>query len=359
LLPLPETATATRRNIAQKYKLSGFPDLRQFLHIRCGDDILPTLSAAGISGDKVRWADPLCEGPLHRHATDTARQKERAAYLAARMSIPMTETYRDLMGDDWRVDQCVHYDETILWFEADLFDQAILVYLLARLGAYRTRTRLSLICIGEFPGVHRFIGLGQLSADQLATLLPERRPVTPGQIRLATRTWEAFQSESPVALASIGGMRSSTLPFLPAAVRRYLAEYPSLRNGLSRTEQLALEAIAAGARTPREVFPRVQERERRPYMGDGMLYAVLRGLAAPRYPAIAGTHGRLPRLKDPEFAGHPLRLTDTGRRLLSNEIDWCAVSGVIRQIGGVTLRGPRPRWRWDTRRHVIVEQRSR
>ena len=317
------------------------------------------LTAAGIPGDKVCWADPLCEGPLHRHSTDAARQKERAAYLSARGSVPMTETYRDLMGDDWRIDQCVHYDETILWFEADLFDQAILVYLLARLAAFRSRTRLSLICIGEFPGIERFIGLGQLTPGQLATLLPGRRPVTAGQFRLAARAWDALRSPDPMALAAIGRMRSSAMPFLPAAMRRYLAEYPSLRNGLGRTEQLALEAIAAGARTPKQVFPRVQERERRPYMGDTMLYAVLRDLASPRYPAIAGAHGRLPRLKDPEFIDHPIHLTDTGRRLLSNEIDWCAVSGVIRPIGGVTLRGPRPRWRWDTRRHVIVEQRSR
>lgn len=307
----------------------------------------------------MQWADPLCEGPLHRHRSDTARQKERAAYLSARGSMPMTETYRDLMGDDRRIDQCVHYEETILWFEADLFDQAILVYLLTRLGAFRTRTRLSLICIGEFPGVDRFIGLGQLSPAQLASLMPARRPVTPGQIRLASRAWDALRAENPTGLAAIGRMRSNALPFLPAAMRRYLAEYPSLKNGLSRTEQLALEAIAAGARTPGEVIPLVQDREARPYMGDTMLYAVLRDLAAPRYPAIAGVRGRLPRLLDPGFGGHPIQLTDTGRRLLSNEIDWCAVSGVVRQIGGVTLRGPRPRWRWDTRRRIIVERRSR
>jgi hypothetical protein len=86
---------------------------------------------------------------------------------------------------------------------------------------------------------------------------------------------------------------------------------------------------------------------------------VLRGLASTRFPAIAGAHGRLPRLKDAEFADHPIQLTDTGQRLLANEIDWCAVSGVIRHIGGVTLRGSGPRWRWDTRRRVIVEQRWR
>ncbi|HSE51022.1 MAG TPA: hypothetical protein VLB00_02475 [Gemmatimonadales bacterium] len=359
MLPRPETAAATRRNIARKYKLSEFPEPRQYLHIRCGDDILDQLTAGGISGDKIKWFDALCEGPLHHHATDRARQKERAAWAALRFDIPLTELYRDLMGQDWRVDQAVHYDETVLWFEADLFDQLILVYLLNRLAPLRRRTRLSLICIGSFPGVKRFIGLGQLRPAQLATLFPRRRPVTWGQLRLARRTWDALLEPEPLALSRIGAMRSTALPFLPAAVRRYLAEYPSVRNGLGRTEQLALEAIAAGAGTGAEVFVAVQNRERRPYMGDTMLYAVLRGLASGRFPAIAGAHRKLSRLDPARFAQEPLRLTDTGKGLLANQLDWFAVSGVIRQIGGVTMRGAGPRWRWDTRRRVIVEQRWR
>jgi hypothetical protein len=359
LLPRPETAAATRRNIARKYKLSEFPEPRQFLHIRCGDDILDTLTAGGIAGDKIKWFDALCEGPLHRHAIDRGRQKERAAWGAMRFDLPMTEMYRELMGQDWRVDQAVHYDETVLWFEADLFDQLILVYLLTRLAPLRRRTRLSLICIGRYPGVKRFIGLGQLRPAQLARLFPRRRPVTWGQLRLARRTWEALLEPEPLALSRIGAMRSTALPFLPAAVRRYLAEYPSVRNGLGRTEQLALEAIAAGAKTGAEVFLAVQNRERRPYMGDTMLYAVLRGLAGGRFPAIAGAHKKLSRLPPDQLAHHPLRLTDTGKGLLANQLDWFAVSGVIRQIGGVTMRGAGPRWRWDTKRRVIVEQRWR
>jgi hypothetical protein len=103
-------------------------------------------------------------------ADDDRRQKERAAYIAARYQIPFTETHREMLGQDWRVTQCARYDETVLWFEADLFDQLILVYLLQRLARFQEATRLTLVCIGDFPGVERFIGLGQLTPDQLATL---------------------------------------------------------------------------------------------------------------------------------------------------------------------------------------------
>ena len=105
---------------------------------------------------------------------------------------------------------------------------------------------------------------------------------------------------------------------------RYLAEYPSTDNGLSQTAQYALEAIAEGARTAGEAFVRVQQWERRPFMGDTMFYAVLRDLAAGDGPAVAGAPPRL-----------------------------------ARHLGGVTLRGPDPRWRWDPRRQRIVERRPR
>jgi hypothetical protein len=359
LLPFPDTTTATRRNIVRKYKLSEFPDPRPFLHIRCGDDILDKLVEAGIKGDGIRWADVLCEGPLHLHADDRQRQKERAAYIAARYQIPLTETYREILGADYRVDQCVRYDETVLWFEADLFDQVILVYLLARLARLADEARISLICIGSFPRVRRFIGLGQLTPAQLATLLPQRRRVTPEQFALAGRAWAAFNAPDPGELIRLSRERDAALPFLPAAIRRYLAEYPSTRNGLSRTEQRALEAIAAGARTPAEAFERVQRREQRPFMGDWMFHAVIRGLASGKQPAIEGDHPRLARLHDRELHRSSVRLTAAGRKLLAGETYWCRLSGLARSIGGVHFRGAEPRWRWDSSRGRIVERRPK
>jgi hypothetical protein len=359
LLPLPDTTVATRRHIARKYKLSEFPDPQPFLHIRCGDDILDKLDQAGLPGDKIRWTDVLCEGPLHQHANEVHRRRERAAYLAARYQVPFTETYREIMGADWRVSQCVRYTETVLWFEADLFDQAILVYLLTRLRPLAEDTRVSLICIGSFPGVRRFVGLGQLTPAQLATLLPGRQPITRGQFQLAAQAWDALNSASPREVQRLSCMRSRALPFLPAALRRYLEEYPSTRNGLGRTEQLVLEAFAAGPRTPFEAFPQVQEREPRPYQGDAMFYAVVRGLVSGDPPALTGGHPRLGRLRESELRECPVWLTDLGRRLLANKADWCRSSQAARWIGGVLLRGAAPGWRWDPARGRVVARRRR
>ncbi len=343
----------------RKYKLSEFPDPVQFLHIRCGDDILDKLNEAGLAGDKIRWSDVLCEGPLRRYPDERQRLKERAAYLAARYAAPMAETYRELLGQDWRVTQCVRYDETVLWFEADLFDQVILVYLLQRLAPFQEETRISLVCIGEFPGVERFIGLGQLTPEQLASLLPGRQRVTRRQFALAREAWAALNHHHPRELNRLSRMRSRALPFLRGALQRYLAEYPSTRNGLSQTEQLALEAIENGARAPGAAFVAVQQREPRPYLGDSMFYAVLRDLASGDYPALAGSRRNLSRLPDAELKECELWLTPLGKRVLANQADWFELSERARWMGGVLLRGPKPRWRWHPERARLVEQRGK
>jgi hypothetical protein len=312
-----------------------------------------------VPGDKIRWADPLCEGPLHIHASEAQRQQERAAYLSARFFVPMTETFREIMGADWRVDQCEHYHETVLWFEADLFDQAILVYLLQRLKRLADRTRVSLVCIGGFPGIDRFVGLGQLTPAQLATLLPTRQPITRRQFQLAEEVWAALNAPHPRELVRLARSKTRALPFLPDALSRYLAEYPSVANGLSRTAQMALEEIERGATSPAVAFERVQAREPRPFMGDSMFYAVLRDLASGLSPLLAGAHRRFSRMPDAEMHHRPVWLTAQGGRVLAGRADWCQLAGVARQMGGVTLDGGHPRWRWDPAQERLVERRRR
>jgi hypothetical protein len=345
--------------MGRKYKLSDFADPVQFLHIRCGEDILARLLAAGIPGDLLSWSDPLCEGPLLHREAPAARLSARAGYLASRFGVPMTETHRELAVAERRLSECVRYEETTLWFEADLFDQLILVYLLQRLAPFANRTRLSLICVGGFAGVPRFVGLGQLRGEQLAALWPMRAPVTRAQVALARRAWAALHDPMPRELNRLAALRSRALPFLPAAVARYLQEYPWVGDGLSLTERRALEAIAAGARTAVEAFGSVQDREERPFMGDAMFFAVLRDLAGGDYPVLSGGRRNLARVPVTELAETPLWLSALGERVLAGKADWTALANRDRWIGGVRLTGAEPRWRYDPTKRRAVEQRRR
>ena len=87
----------------------------------------------------------------------------------------------------------IRYAHIVLWFEHDLYDQACLVRVLATLAARPTLPRVELVCIDRFPGIARFIGLGQLSPEQLGGLWRRRKPVGRRQLALGARGWMALQ----------------------------------------------------------------------------------------------------------------------------------------------------------------------
>ena len=93
--------------------------------------------------------------------------------------------------------------EYVLWFEADLYDQLQIIQILARLADLGVPAqRITLICIGEHPGIARFGGLGELTAEQLRELPATNAcaRLTPAALQLATRAWAAFRAPTPDGL---------------------------------------------------------------------------------------------------------------------------------------------------------------
>ena len=175
--------------------------------------------------------------------------------------------------------------EVVLWFEHDLYDQLQLLQLLDRL-ADAARGRVSLVCIGAFPGVEPFYGLGQLSPAQLASLHPGRAPVADAQWALARAAWAAFRAPDPVEIERVLAGDTDALPFLRGALLRHLEQFPAADDGLSRTERQLLEAAAGGAAGPRELFLADQAREEAVFMGDTTLWSYVAGLAAGPEPLL-------------------------------------------------------------------------
>lgn len=314
------------------------------LHLRCGTDILWKLDDAGIPGRKVSWADPLCQGPVPFADRERLRPV-RAKWLQGEFGIQHPSDLDDLVEADHVVDSATEHDEVVLWFEADLFDQAILVHLLDRLGhLLETGTRLSLVTLHEMPGVKRFIGLGQLSPSQLAGLFPGRIAVTREMVNAAREAWSAWTAPTPELLQRIATSTTSPLPYLPAAVERLLEELPDPRTGLGRTERTGLEVISGGPTTLFDAFRASQEREERPWLGDTMFFTMLRPLAAGSSPLVA-SEGAWPGSTD---QGENPRLTVTaiGRSVLAGEADWLAICTRGRWIAGTELRPGEPAWRY-------------
>jgi hypothetical protein len=254
----------------------------------------------------------------------------------------------------WLAAAAAEYDEVVFWFEHDLFDQLLLI---RALDALQEQQNVSLICIDRFPGVEPFYGLGQLDAAQLATLTDTRAPITPDQYALAQHAWAAFGAADPRELAQVAHLTTSStraravLPFLGDALTRFLAEYPSVAHGLSRTEELALSALRDGPTSAGALFGAAQSQERHPFMGDWSFYQILRRLHSARTPLLIVQD----LTDDVDLRSLDVTITEAGRDVIEGQEDGVALNGIDRWLGGVHLIGPdRSPWRWDAWRETLV-----
>jgi hypothetical protein len=319
------------------------------LHIRCGDDIRDKLAEAGVEGDYLSFADPAWLGPP---PASNAWIAGRAALIAERTGLPRQKIRADLGDAYWRLARApAEYGRIVLWFEHDLYDQAALVRVLAGFAPRKKLPSIELISVDRFRGIKRFIGLGQLSAAQLATLWSRRKRVSRRQLALGAKAWAALRAPTPEPLKDLLKASIRDLPFLKAALQRHLQELPWPTDGLSLTERGALAVLAKGARTVSEVFAEAQiGREPQPFMGDLFFWSVLRDLIeAPRPPIAVSAATR-------RAAWHKrlLRLTPTGKALLQGKLDWQATGPLERWVGGIAVAHDAPVRRWNSRTGRVI-----
>jgi hypothetical protein len=319
------------------------------LHVTNGDST--DVKGTGLAERIVVWRDVLHEGPVPDVAPDELR-RIRAGFLAGTAGLDEPDVRRQFEERDETLAGARDGDY-VLWFEADLYCQLQLTEILARLADLAVPAeRITLISIGEYPGIAHFGGLGELTADQLRELAttPARATLNGAALDLAVRAWSALRAPQPYGLGPIAAARSGQLRFLGEAFDRLSREYPSTRDGLSLTERRILAALVDGEQTAETVFLRIAARETRPYLGDTFAFAAMERLVRARTPLLDAT--------DPPVGVHTrLRLTATGARVLAGTEDHVALNGVDRWIGGVHLDGAEARWRWDEGTETITATR--
>ena len=305
------------------------------LHITNGESVIHSFAAAHIDGAYLSWLDVLYEGPVPdlphealagvraRAISELGWGEEAGVRNAFAARDAALASFHDHGGD-----------EIVLWFEHDLFDQLQLIQALAWFAEQDLGgTQLSLVYIAAH--------------EQIPALLPERRPVTADQLSLGRAAWKAFCAPDPRAIVELLSPHSfrdlSPLPFLGAALRRWLEEYPSTQNGLSRTEQQLLEAAASGKRDRAAIFLASQQKEESIFLGDSSAWLRLNRMTEGPAPALHKT------------APEQYSLTPFGNRLLAGEADWIrSRGGIDLWLGGVHLAGLDAAWRWDGDRRILT-----
>ncbi|MHA1537074.1 MAG: DUF1835 domain-containing protein [Alphaproteobacteria bacterium] len=326
------------------------------IHIRCGDDMRPAFEASGLAGEYVKCADPLCDGPTPADSEGAAWQAIRAGFASQTYDVPLAEAERFQTDQEAGLAKVESASEVVLWFEHDIFDQIILIFLLDRFARRpKPVAKLTLICIEGYPGIDEFGGLSQLGPDALRDLFANRAEITDQQTAVARRAWAAYRDADPRAIETLLGEDTRALPFLASALIRHLQDFPGLRDGLARTERQALLAVTDGPQSAEQVFAANQAMEEARWCGDTMYWAWLRRLARGRMPVLSITGPENWHLDRELAAETTIGPTRAGQVLLNGGGDWAKFAGIERWLGGVHLQGSQPAWRWDEARRRLVE----
>ncbi|AZE73840.1 hypothetical protein C4K00_3618 [Pseudomonas synxantha] len=306
-------------------------------HWRCGNDIAHSLQLAGFKGQFRMLTDPLCMGPV-RELPSQAFRAMRSTFISQAFALDSTEVAHRVNDEYDQLQTLANADHSVLWCEADAYDQLFLVRALA--GLERAPRKLELIEADRIPGVERFIGIGQLAPDVLAWLWPQRRLIDDNAVQLAKRAWSAYCDSSPLKLAELAHGNYPALPFLAPALRRQLQELPGIEDGLSLTERLSLRYIAEAGPVPfGRVFAELMaKREPLPFLGDMMFHALLRPLIDGAAPLLIESE------TDAQWPRRVLALTPLAQQVLDGNACWLDHASHERWVGGVCLRPRQPHW---------------
>ena len=341
-----EAMDRSRRGISQG---EAAPDrAMSTLHLRCGHDIEASLRDAGFIGDFLEYSDPLCQGPVLDRADWL---DERAAFLAesygAGVGRSEAQIAEELAVAEARLQAAAsRYERVVLWLEHDPYDQLILARCLAQF-AETPPPRLDLISLERYPGAIRFIGLGQLPPEALRLLWETRAPITEAALLAGREVWSMLRAPDPRPLAAFARAGEPALPQLARAVRRHCREFPSTEDGLSLTQRLILELLAEHPHKVGEVYSRLlMEREPLPWLTDLIIHSIVEEMKRVAEPAFTSAFES----EDRDWPQERLTITPLGRAILAGRRDWMSLRPPPRWLGGVSIAGAPPCWRWSDRR---------
>lgn len=337
--------------------------VHSILHVTNGDSAAHNLLHSGVVGANdvmLPWRDVLHDGPVVGTSDASVFRRSRAAFLASRSSHTIQSVSDDLTNRDATlarhvqqiVQSTAHRSPTppvpgiVLWFEPDLYDQLQLVQVLSDIADY-ARTQLDNI-LPQLYIVPANCMLGTLHPNGFAPLYVTRRTLSMQDFAVGRTTWQSFASGDAGMMNSVLSTYEP-LPYLGAAMQRMCEEYPSMHNGLSRTEYQIGLALQDGAVALNALFPHAHHaRETWEWLGDTSFAWYVERLSNVPVPLVTFVDGSpvLATTLNSAFWSREVQLTPFGASVLAGAADFVEANGVDRWIGGVHLTAENV-WRWS------------
>lgn len=292
----------------------------------------------------LAWNDVLHDGPV---PTTNLQQlvNIRADFIADSGLAPVDEVRSEFRERNRVIGAFEKFDEVCLFFEHDLYDQLQLAEILHFLSDNDHGTTALTSAVDS-------VYIGEQTPETVAALLAARQPLAKKELKAGSDFWQTFTSDSHQRLLS---MDFDEMPFLRAASRRLVEEYPSTLNGLGRSRQQILECLESGPLDPLTLFKRCSEKEEARYLGDASFWNYLMELERCANPLVTVSPDQfhLPGHTG-SFRQQTISLSETGKRVLADKMDNIDLNGCDQWIGGVHITTDScPRWN-PLSEHLVV-----
>ncbi|WP_159347786.1 DUF1835 domain-containing protein [Roseomonas harenae] len=291
--------------------------------IRCGDDL-----RGRVPGAYFCLADPVCQGPVEGKFLSEYVSR-RAVFVAGHYGHGVAAVRARLAAEYAALRELAGHERILLWFEHDLWDQAVLIRLLSLLADMPVLAgRLHLM---PADGLRTFPELPQ---GELEALVPE--PLPWSGVEAGAEVWRAFSAPDPTALDRLS-RRALPFPHLARAMRRHLQDLPWVTDGLGLTERRLMEGVAGGAGDESALFRHLRASDPVFHVTDLIVQDLLKRLST-------GTRRLVSR-------DAPHGLTPRGAAILAGEERY--VPGPRFQAGVVV--GPGGGWWWNPRAAGVTD----
>lgn len=322
---------------------------REILHIVSGHSVGGTLRASDTpSKNVVVWYDSLTIGPTRgKTLEETTRIRRRFFINLHKPAWPDSDPAPPSFGQRNRaLRQCGKWREVALWFGPSMMEQFSLLQILAAISDQDLRKmRLTLVTCPKLAlGVHR--------PEEMSAFFKVRNVISRKQIELARRAWELYSGPDPMLLFNFARRQIKTAPLICDALVCQLENYPSVRNGLSFSEQALLQEVERQGSIVRSAG-HVLANDDKFRTGDVELFDSLLAFLTCEIPLIEPTEGSPKIASFAEFRKLSVRLSTAGRDVLSGRMDNVILNGLNRWIGGIHLEGKKSPWRWDSEKRVL------
>ena len=242
------------------------------LHILNGDFALVLWKKCAFKAEYLVWKETYLEGPLPESCDLSVFRAARAEFLShfAEISdIGKERLYRHLQRMDDAVLNLPEGSALMLWFDACIFDQTILMRILHLLKQKGT----------ELPEIYLYCcSTNCLTIEDFERGMSEKICLTQADLDVSSRAWQAFLRKDSSAMKLLAGQGDFTnLPHMKKALLRCADEVPGF-DGLNRTQRQILQIVSKGKCSFNEIFTGLNVFEEYPFLGDTACLRLLEDL---------------------------------------------------------------------------------